>query len=1056
MDQEVGHDLRRPGAAVVTSTLEYSSRVRGDLGAGAPETGQLGHEVRRNSGLHLPVTWPLGTLFIGFPIWWVLGISAFIWPIVAVPQGMALLWRRWARAPVVIFLWFAFTSWVLLSGLQLTSATKMTTFCYRLALYVGAGIMFLYVYNLPRSKELDTRVLRILTSFWMIVVAGGYAGILLRTRTFVPPIDHVLPRGLRNQSFVQQLVQPVFAEMQNFLGHPIPRPAAPFAYTNNWGGAIAVLTPVAIAAATAAGRGLRRKLIIAVLAASLVPMVISLNRGMFLSLAIAILYMTLRLTLRGRIGSMVSIVVFTVLLVTIAAFTPLGHLVITSFSSTHGHSNATRLSLSQQAVAGTNASPVFGHGEPQPVTGSVLAGTPAIGTQGQLWMVLYSNGYPAAAFFIAFFLGVLWQTRHARGTVGLWLHTVTLIALVQIPVYGWLPAELQVVMVVAALAYRCCWRSERAQAYPAAQRLAERPLRRPRNRLDLGRTVVTLGNRDTPAGPSAEVTSVARGSAVNLTAMVLGAVLSFGLTVLVSRWLQPRAAGGFFELISLFTIMSYTLYLGADTGLLRWIARARAVGGLSDTRKIVRIAVVPVFIVAAAAAAAAWIAAPEIARIFLRGMASAEAVGDIRFVAPLVPLGALSAVILSGARGFGRTWPYLAIQGLGQPAVRIIFVLVALFMGWGLRGVLVGWGLPVVLGLAASCYILARLIKTEVPASTRAALPSRAGRSWRFPATPKAIWKLAATRFRLRGQDRERYWLQAHGGKARSERLGVEFWRFAAPRGFAGAFQIIVIWLDILLVGAVLSSYSAGIYAAVSKLALVGTFALEATRLAIGPQLSALMARYEFSRAAYLHQSATRWLVLASWPMYVMLAIFPELVLGIFGHRYTVGAASLVVVSLAMLVNLGTGNVTVVLLMGGKSSLSAYNALSALVVNVSLNLVLLPRIGFIGAALAWAASIIVENVAAAFEVWLTFKIGPFGEGFWLAVAASVCCFAIPGLAARFLLGQTLPALAVATAVGLPIFVTVLYVLRERLRLTELMRRPLRLRSHAVKNCAKVD
>lgn len=957
------------------------------------------------------MTWSLTVLFTGFPVWWLVGISAFIWPIVAVPQAMGLLWRRWARAPTVIFIWFAFVSWVLLSGLQLTSVTKITTFSYRLALYAGAGIIFLYVYNLPRDRRLNTKVLRTLAFFWMIVVAGGYAGLLLGDHTFTPLIDHILPGALRHQPFVQELVQPVFAEKQDFLGHSIPRPAAPFAYTNNWGGAIAVLTPVAIAAAADAGRGGRRKLIIAVLVASLVPMVISLNRGMFLSLIAAILYVALRLSLRGRLGTVVAIIVLIALLAMAVALTPLGHLVTDSFASTHGHSNATRISLYQQAAAGTNASPVFGHGEPQPVTGSVLAGTPAIGTQGQLWMVLYSNGYPAAVFFVAFFVGVLWQTRRARGMVGLLLHTVPLIALVQIPVYGWLPAELQVVMVVAALAYRCCWRPEQAQDYPLVQRLVERPLRKPEAWPSFRRATVLKENRDKAPVLSGEITSAARGSVINLTAMVLGAILTFGLTVLVSRWLQPSAAGGFFELVSLFTILSYTLYLGADTGLLRWIARARAVGDLANTRRIVGIALIPVLAIGAVAAAAAWMLAPGIARVFLHGMVPAEAIFDVRFIAPLVPLGALSAVILAGARGFGRTWPYLVVTGLGQPVLRIAFVLCALVMGWGLRGVLIGWSLPVVLGLVASWYVLARLIKTDVPISSRAMMLSPEPRSQRG---------------------------------ARGERLAAEFWRFAAPRGFAGAFQIVVIWLDILLVGATLLSYAAGVYAAVSRLALVGTFALEATRLAIGPQLSALMARHESDRAAHLHQTATRWLVLASWPLYVMLAIFPVTVLGVFGHRYTAGAASLAVISLAMLVNLGTGNVTVVLLMGGKSSLSAYNALSALIVNVALNLILLPRIGIVGAAIAWAASIVVENVAAAIEVWLMLKIGPFGKGYWLAAATSVGCFVVPALGLRVLLGQTLLAPAVAAIVGLAIFAGVLYALQDRLRITELMR-PIRSR-----------
>jgi hypothetical protein len=417
------------------------------------------------SGPRLPVTWPLVVLFVAFPVWWVLGISSFTWPIVAVPMLVALIWRRRTRAPVATALWLAFTSWVLLSGLQLESGTKITTFTYRLALYAGAGILFLYVYNLPRSGRLDIKVLRILTVFWMIVVIGGYAGILVGAHTFVPPFDHLLPHGLRNQPFVQELVQPVFAEVEGFLGYPVPRPAAPFTYTNEWGGNIAALTPVAFAAVAAAGPGLRRKVIIAVLVASVVPMIFSLNRGMFLSLGGGILYVTVRLALRSRVGVLASLLGVTALIVTIVILTPLGHLVAANFSSTHGHSNTTRLSVSQQAIEGVNQSPVFGHGEPQAVAGPYA--TPAIGSQGQLWTVLYSNGYPATAFYIAFFLAVLWQTRRARGTVGLWLHAVPLVALTQIAVYGWLPVELQVVMVAAALAYRRCWRSA-DQAGPAA------------------------------------------------------------------------------------------------------------------------------------------------------------------------------------------------------------------------------------------------------------------------------------------------------------------------------------------------------------------------------------------------------------------------------------------------------------------------------------------------------------------------------------------------------------------------------------------------------------
>ena len=1012
------------------------------------------------------MTWPLVAIFVVFPLWWALGLSAFIWSIVAVPMAVALVWRRRSQAPVATVLWFAFVSWVLLSGVQLDSLNRIITFSYRFSLYLAAAVLFLYVYNMPRSSWLDVKALRILTIFWIIVVIGGYAGLILGSHTFTPPLFHLLPHKLRTNPFVEELVLPVMAEVQKFLGFPIPRPAAPFGYTNEWGGNMAVLTLVAFAAAAAAGRGLRRKVIIIVLALSVVPMIFSLNRGMFLSLALGIFYMTVRLAVRGRIGALISILAIVALTAIVVALTPLGHLLVSGLDSAHGHSNTTRLSLYQQASAGANASPLFGYGAPQQSTQiGQLAGSPQIGTQGQLWLVLYSNGYPALVLFVGFFLAVLWQTRHARGAVGLWLHTAPLVALVQIPVYGLLRGELEVTMVVAALAYRRCWLpSPEGSAlargtdagWPVATRvpaLVPPPLARPPreparvpalslppaarapqeaarftrsggSETDAVRARLTSRSPGNSVALTPEIGSVARGSVINLVAMVAGALLGFALTVLASRWLQPEGVGALFELIALYTILSNTLELGADTGLLRWISRARAVGGMSDVRRIVAIAVVPVLVIGFAAVAVVWIEAAPIAHVFLRGMAPAAAVSDVRIVAPLLPLGALVAVLVSAARGFGQMWPFLTIQGFGQPAMRLALVAVALVLGWGLRGALIGWGIPVVIGVIVSALILAMLIRREVPAVGRESARSRFGRM----------------SHRLAGSQ----------GAFRQQGLAAEFWRFTAPRGLSGTFQIIVIWLDILLVGALLSRYAAGIYGAVSRLAIIGTFALEGSRLAIGPQLSALLARHQTARAARLHQNATHWLMIASWPFYIIISIFPVVVLGIFGHRYTVGASALTILALAMLVNLGTGNVTVVLLMGGKSSLSAYNALAALIVNVGLNLLLLPHIGIAGAAIAWAASIVVDNVAPMIEVWLMLGIRPFGEGYWLVAITAMACFGVSGIAIRALLGQTLLALFVAAAIGMTAFAVALYAARERLQLGGLLAmmrlRPVRLES----------
>ena len=523
---------------------------------------------------------------------------------------------------------------------------------------------------------------------------------------------------------------------------------------------------------------------------------------------------------------------------------------------------------------------------------------------------------------------------------------------------------------------------------------------------------------------------MARGSLINLVAMASGAVLTLALTVLVSRWLQPARTGALFEMIALFTIASNTLELGADTGLMRWISRARAVGGLDQVRRLLPLALLPVAAAGVAAAAVIWVAAPELARIFLHGLPRGQAVVDIRTVAPLVPLGALSACLVNAARGFGRRWPYLAIEGLGKPVARIILVLCALVAGLGLQGALVAWGIPVAAGLAAISIIFAVIVRSEVPA--RPAQGRRSGQRgvalppWGRAAPGRAVLGGRRTPGRHRGPPIP--------ADERSQRLGAEFWRFTAPRAFQGIFQVTIIWLNILLVGAMVSQHAAGLFAAVSKLALVGVFALEGTRLAISPQVSGCLARGEHHRAAALYQDATRWLMLATWPVYLTFAIFPAVVLGIFGSRYTPGAAALAVLSLAMLVNLGTGNVTVVLLMGGKSSWGAINTGAALVVNIGLNLLLIPHIGILGAAIAWGAGIVVDNVAALVELRWVLKMAPVGPGYGLTAAVTVGCFGVVGIAARAVLGETLPALAVTLAIGAVAFAAVLYRARAPLQL----------------------
>ncbi len=103
---------------------------------------------------------------------------------------------------------------------------------------------------------------------------------------------------LHNQ-YVYEHVHLQFAEIQHFLGFPVGRPETFFAYTNAWGSAFAILTPFAICAMTQARSRAWRLTLQLAMAAAVVPVVFSLNRGLWLSLGIGLVYATVRFGMRG-------------------------------------------------------------------------------------------------------------------------------------------------------------------------------------------------------------------------------------------------------------------------------------------------------------------------------------------------------------------------------------------------------------------------------------------------------------------------------------------------------------------------------------------------------------------------------------------------------------------------------------------------------------------------------------------------------------------------------------------------------------------------------------
>jgi polysaccharide biosynthesis protein PslJ len=407
--------------------------------------------VRR--GRLLSPAWPIYAIFLGFPIWWSLGMSAFIWPILAIPMLVYLMKRGRIVIPRHFGIWLLFVLWVLASALELNRGTAILTFFYRFSLYLSATVIFLFVLN--TSKELPSRTVAcLLAGFFCMVVVFGFLALALPGMNFSSPVEGLLlhfhlDRILANP-FLFQLVHPRLAQVQGFLGHSSPRPTAPFLYSNNWGATFALLVPFVFAAMAIARSRFWKNVLVIVLLASIVPLVVSVNRGAWISLAGALLYLLLRFWTRRNVRAVtMAIGVFVTALLVILA-SPLRTVITERLA--HPHSDQGRSLLYQQAADRIVQSPWLGFGGPlPPPPGRIL---PDIGTQGQFWIVLISNGIPAEALFLAWFLFALWKSRGGGSKVRFWASVTLFMFLIQVWVYEFLPVELHLLMIAAALAWR--------------------------------------------------------------------------------------------------------------------------------------------------------------------------------------------------------------------------------------------------------------------------------------------------------------------------------------------------------------------------------------------------------------------------------------------------------------------------------------------------------------------------------------------------------------------------------------------------------------------------
>ena len=502
---------------------------------------------------------------------------------------------------------------------------------------------------------------------------------------------------------------------------------------------------------------------------------------------------------------------------------------------------------------------------------------------------------------------------------------------------------------------------------------------------------------ETTAASGERIDRLARDGLLALVGAGVSAVLNLVLVLVVIHAAGKVTAGVVFAATSLFLIAETAARLGCPTGLMYFLVRARTLDKVGTLRAILRAGLVPVVIGSVLLSLLLLAVGSPLADWMAPGHSDA-ALPAIRLLALLIPIAAVSDSLLYATRAFGSMKPLVLVERVGRPILQVVLTLAAIAAGVLAAGALsLMWALPYV-----------------------------------FSGTVALVWT-----YRLVGRAERR----AGVGRGQSPTPWGEFWRFTTPRAMQSIVQIGLQRFGIVLVSAVLGPAHAAVYAAVTRFLVFGQLGSQAITAAVQPQIGALMVKEDHDGALHIYQVSTCWLVLLCWPVYLLLAVFSRQIPLIFGHGYGSGAAVLVVLAGAMLFATASGMVDAVLAMAGKTTWTLMNATIALVVNVSVSYYLLTTtdLGILGAAIGWAAGIVINNILPLTQLGVSMRLHPFGRGTLLAMLVAGCWLGLLPLFAELVLGTGMAVLVAAVVIGFAGYAATSWRLKDVFELDALVR-----------------
>ena len=452
---------------------------------------------------------------------------------------------------------------------------------------------------------------------------------------------------------------------------------------------------------------------------------------------------------------------------------------------------------------------------------------------------------------------------------------------------------------------------------------------------------------------SASLKIIARGTGIALIGTFISLLLGFIIRLTIARYGSEADYGVYSLALMAFIFVTVLACLGLHEGTARYIAYFRSRKDLAKVRGTIAISLKLATVASIIISVALFLSAEAIASNIFHAPDSALA---LKIFACGVPFLTLINVLVAVFRGFDKVEPFAYFYLI---LLNVIFLLllsaVALF------------NRPFI---AVFYAYVAALILTFVALVI-----------YTVKKLPLAV---------------------KFSGEEVDSSIRKELLLFSLPVLGSSVISVTIVWAATLILGYLGTPELVGLYNAAYPLSEFISTPLTALVLIYTPVAAGLYSQNMIAELRRNYTILTKWIVSLTLPVFLVLCLFPEAVLGIFfGQPYVAAAPALRILSLSFIIRNLLGPNGNTLLAVGKSRFIMCVTLIAAIVNVLLNIILIPPLGIVGAAIASAVSLIIAGIILSLKLYLSWHIQPLSKNLLKPLIASIAL----ALLFRFTIGS---------------------------------------------------